>query len=428
MFYTVIGTQWGDEGKGKIVDWLSSKVDVVVRFQGGNNAGHTLKIKEKVFKLNLLPSGIIRGKQCIIGNGVILDPWALDKEIQILKNQGILINSNNLQIAENICLILPLHKILDEINEKNRGEEKLGTTKKGIGPAYEDKIGRRAIRLCDLSDEKLLRKKIANIISFHSARLIHFGKKINKADLINKLLEIFNKISQYSAPTWKILNDYGRNDKVILFEGAQGALLDIDFGTYPFVTSSNTSSGQIFAGTGFGIKDNHQVFGITKAYTTRVGTGPFPSELFDEIGNYLVVKGKEFGTVTKRKRRCGWFDTILVKQTVQISGVSDIILTKLDVLDELTEIKICVGYKINDTNYDYLPFNENLQQKISPIYEIMPGWQSSTFGITKWSDLPKKAQNYINYIEDVIETKISIISTGPERSQTIDRKNILSNI
>ena len=428
MFYTVIGTQWGDEGKGKIVDWLSSKADVVVRFQGGNNAGHTLKIKEKVFKLNLLPSGIIRGKQCIIGNGVILDPWALEEEIQILKDQGILINSKNLQIAENICLILPLHKILDEINEKRRGVEKLGTTKKGIGPAYEDKIGRRAIRLCDLSDEKLLRKKISNLISFHSIRLIHFGKNMNEADLINKLLEVFNKISQYSAPTWKILNDFGKNDKVILFEGAQGALLDIDFGTYPFVTSSNTSSGQIFAGTGFGIKDNHKVFGISKAYTTRVGSGPFPSELFDEIGDYLVAKGQEFGTVTKRKRRCGWFDTILVKQTVQISGVSDIILTKLDVLDELNEIKICVGYKINNSNYDYLPFNENLQKIISPIYKTMSGWQSSTFGITEWSDLPENAQNYINYIEEVIETKISIISTGPERSQTIDRNNILSNI
>ncbi|PPR55145.1 MAG: Adenylosuccinate synthetase, partial [Alphaproteobacteria bacterium MarineAlpha5_Bin1] len=317
---------------------------------------------------------------------------------------------------------------LDEINEKNRGEEKLGTTKKGIGPAYEDKIGRRAIRLCDLSDEKLLRKKITNLISFHSVRLIHFDKKINEADLINKLLKVFNKISQYLAPTWKILNDYGKNEKIILFEGAQGALLDIDFGTYPFVTSSNTSSGQIFAGTGFGIKDNHQVFGITKAYTTRVGSGPFPSELFDEIGNYLVVKGKEFGTVTKRKRRCGWFDTILVKQTVQINGVSNIILTKLDVLDELNEIKICVGYKIDNYNYDYLPFNENLQQKISPIYKIIPGWKSSTFGITEWSDLPKNAQNYINYIEEVIKIKISIISTGPERSQTIDRNNILSNI
>ena len=288
MFYTVIGTQWGDEGKGKIVDWLSAKADVVVRFQGGNNAGHTLKIKEKIFKLNLLPSGIIRGKQCIIGNGVILDPWSLEEEIQILKDQDILIDSKKLQIAENICLILPLHKILDEINEKRRGEEKLGTTKKGIGPAYEDKIGRRAIRLCDLSDEKLLRKKIINLISFHSVRLIHFDKKINEADLINKLLKVFNKISQYLAPTWKILNDEGKNKKIILFEGAQGALLDIDFGTYPFVTSSNTSSGQIFAGTGFGIKDNHQVFGITKAYTTRVGSGPFPSELFDEIGNYLV--------------------------------------------------------------------------------------------------------------------------------------------
>jgi len=428
MFYTVIGTQWGDEGKGKIVDWLSSKADIVVRFQGGNNAGHTLKIKENIFKLNLLPSGIIRGKKCIIGNGVVLDPWALDEEIQKLQNQGILINSKNLAIAENICLILPLHKILDEINEISRGEHNLGTTKKGIGPAYEDKIGRRSIRLCDLSDKSLLRKKISNLYSFHKVRLDYFNKKNNQNDLINKLLEVYKKISQYSSPTWRILNEYGKNNKKILFEGAQGALLDVDFGTYPFVTSSNTSSGQIFAGTGFGIKNNHQIFGITKAYTTRVGAGPFPSELFDEIGDYLGKKGQEFGTVTKRKRRCGWFDANLVKQTVIISGVNNIVLTKLDVLDDLNEIKICVGYNIGGKKYDYLPFNENLQNLVEPIYVTMPGWQSTTFGITKWSDLPVNAQNYIKYIEEVVQIKISIISTGPERNETIDRNNILSDI
>ena len=428
MFYTIIGTQWGDEGKGKIVDWLSSKVDVVVRFQGGNNAGHTLKIKEKIFKLNLLPSGIIRGKQCIIGNGVILDPWALREEIIKLKQQGVKINSDNLQIAENICLILPIHKVLDEINEKNRGEENIGTTKKGIGPAYEDKIGRRSIRLCDLLDEKLLKSKIRNIIAFHSVRLKKFNKKFIQSDILVKLLEVHKDISKYSSPTWKSINEFGKKNKTILFEGAQGALLDIDFGTYPYVTSSNTSSGQIFAGTGFGIKNNHKVFGITKAYTTRVGAGPFPTELADEVGDYLGTKGQEFGTVTKRKRRCGWFDANLVRQTVQVSGISDIVLTKLDVLDELKNINICIGYINDGLEYDYLPFNEILQQNIKPIYVTMPGWQTSTFGITNWDDLPINAKKYVNYIEKIIDSNISIISTGPERNQTIDRKNILNNI
>ena len=428
MFYTVIGTQWGDEGKGKIVDWLSSKADVVVRFQGGNNAGHTIKIEKKTYKLNLLPSGIVRGKKCIIGNGVILDPWALNEEIDKLTNQGIEININNLQIAENICLILPIHKILDEINEDSRGEENIGTTKKGIGPAYEDKIGRRSIRLCDLSDVNLLKKKIINLVSFHSLKLEKYNQNIDKDDLLIQLLEVHKKIAKYSGPIWKNINNYGKNNKIILFEGAQGALLDIDFGTYPYVTSSNTSSGQIFAGTGFGIKNNHTVFGITKAYTTRVGSGPFPSELNDSIGEYLGTKGQEFGTVTKRKRRCGWFDANLVKQAVQISGVDNIVLTKLDVLDDLKEICVCIGYELDGDKYDYLPFNEIHQQKIKPIYKKLSGWEQSTFGITKWIDLPLKAQNYIDYLEKIIETKISIISTGPERNQTIDRNNLLNNI
>ena len=428
MFYTVIGTQWGDEGKGKIVDWLSSKVDVVVRFQGGNNAGHTIKIKDKIFKLNLLPSGILRGKKCVIGNGVVLDPWALENEIEKLSIQGIVINSDNLKIAENVCLILPFHKIIDELNERNRGKDTIGTTRKGIGPAYEDKVGRRSIRLCDLADIDLVRKKIANLNIYHSTRLNYFGKNIDESDLLKKLNEVYKSISRYSFPTWKILNEFGNNEDTILFEGAQGALLDIDFGTYPFVTSSNTSSGQIFAGTGFGIRNNHRIFGIAKAYTTRVGSGPFPSELFDEIGNYLTYKGQEFGTVTKRKRRCGWFDAILVKQTVKISGVNDIVLTKLDVLDELKEIKICIGYNLENTKYDYLPFNENLQNSIRPIYETFQGWESSTFGITKWSELPLNAKKYISFIEKFIETNISIISTGPERNQTIDRNKILSSI
>ena len=428
MFYTIVGTQWGDEGKGKIVDWLSSKADIVVRFQGGNNAGHTLKIKEEIFKLNLLPSGIVRGKKCIIGNGVVLDPWALDQEIIKLTHQNILIDTSNLLIAENICLILPLHKIIDELNEIDRGEESIGTTKKGIGPAYEDKVGRRSIRLCDLANKEQLRKKISSLIAFHSIRLNHFNKKVDEEKLFSDLLDIYNKIYKYSAPTWKILNDLGKKNKIILFEGAQGTLLDIDFGTYPYVTSSNTSSGQIFAGSGFGIRDNHQIFGITKAYTTRVGSGPFPTELNNNIGDLLVAKGQEFGTVTKRKRRCGWFDANLVKQTLQINGVNDIVLTKLDVLDHLNEIKVCIGYNIDGIDYDYLPFDENLQKNVTPIYETFQGWESSTFGITKWSDLPLNAKNYIKFIEKIVETDISIISTGPERNQTIDRKKILNNI
>ena len=428
MFYTVIGTQWGDEGKGKIVDWLSSKAEAVVRFQGGNNAGHTLKIKNKVFKLNLLPSGIIRGKKCIIGNGVVLDPWALQEEILKLKKQGIKINSKNLQIAENICLILPLHKILDSINESNRGRESLGTTKKGIGPAYEDKIGRRSIRLCDLSDQKILKRKLDNLISFHSLRLKKSKMNINVKRILKDLVSVYKTLKKYSYPVWITINKLGKKNKLILFEGAQGSLLDIDFGTYPYVTSSNTSSGQIFAGTGFGLKQNNIVFGITKAYTTRVGAGPFPTELNNKIGDYLGKKGKEFGTVTLRKRRCGWFDANLVKQSVIISGVENIVLTKLDVLDELDELKICIGYRINGKKFDYLPFGENLQSKVKPIYKKIQGWQKSTYGLTKWSDLPAAAKNYIKAIEKIIGVDIAIISTGPERSQTIDRKKILGNL
>ncbi len=428
MFYTVIGTQWGDEGKGKIVDWLSFKAEAVVRFQGGNNAGHTLKIKNKIFKLNLLPSGIIRGKKCIIGNGVVLDPWALQEEILKLKKQGIKINSKNLQIAENICLILPLHKILDSINESNRGKESLGTTKKGIGPAYEDKIGRRSIRLCDLSNKKILKRKLDNLISFHSLRLKKSKMNINAKKILRDLISIYKTLKKFSYPVWITINKLGKKNKLILFEGAQGSLLDIDFGTYPYVTSSNTSSGQIFSGTGFGLKQNNKVFGITKAYTTRVGAGPFPTELNNKIGDYLGKKGKEFGTVTLRKRRCGWFDANLVKQSVLISGVENIVLTKLDVLDELDELKICIGYRINGKKFDYLPFGENLQLKAKPIYKKIQGWKKSTYGLTKWSDLPAAAKNYIKIIEEIIGVDIAIISTGPERSQTIDRKKILGNL
>jgi len=428
MYYTILGTQWGDEGKGKIVDWLSSKVDIVVRFQGGNNAGHTIKIDNKIFKLNLLPSGIIRKKKCVIGNGVVLDPWALVEEINYLKKQGIEVNNKNLFIAENVCLILPIHKIIDEINELARGNELIGTTKKGIGPAYEDKVGRRAIRLCDLNQPELLKNKLDKINTFHKPRMNDYKKQIDTEAIYRDLNSISGYLKTFSTPVWKLINEAGYKKNRILFEGAQGFLLDIDFGTYPYVTSSNTSSGQIFAGTGFGIKENHKVLGITKAYITRVGSGPFPTELSGSNGDYLVKKGQEYGTVTKRKRRCGWFDANLVKQSVKINGVTDIVLTKLDVLDELESIKVCIGYKINDNIYDYFPSNEQLQKNITPIYEIMDGWQKSTFGIKEWKYLPKNAQKYILFLEKLIDTKISIVSTGPERTETIDRKNILANI
>ena len=427
MFYTIVGTQWGDEGKGKIVDWLSSKADYVARFQGGNNAGHTIKVDDNVYKLNLLPSGIIRNKKCLIGNGVVLDPWALINEIRNLRNQQIQIDKDNLFIAENVCLILPIHKLIDEINELSLGNNLIGTTKKGIGPAYEDKVGRRAIRLCDLSDHDNLKNKIKSLYNFHEPRLSKFKKSLDFENTCEELVKISTEIINFSAPVWKIINDAGKENKFILFEGAQGSLLDIDFGTYPYVTSSNTSAGQIFSGTGFGIKDNHNVLGITKAYTTRVGSGPFVTELDNEIGDHFVEKGQEFGTVTKRKRRCGWFDTVLVGQSIAINGITDVVLTKLDVLDELEEIQVCVGYETKHKKYNYLPFDENIQNILMPIYETIPGWQESTFGLTSWDDLPKKAQSYINFLESKIQKNISIISTGPDRAHTIDRNNLLGN-
>ena len=428
MFYTIIGTQWGDEGKGKIVDWLSTKASFVARFQGGNNAGHTIKINKKTFKLNLLPSGIIRGKKCIIGNGVVLDPWALVNEIRLLKNKGLKINKKNLFIAENVCLILPIHKIIDEINELYLGKANIGTTKKGIGPAYEDEVGRRSIRFCDLNNTDLLKEKINKLINYHNPRLKKYNKTISSKKILKELLLISNFLKQFSSPVWKVLNKAANTNKVILFEGAQGALLDIDFGTYPYVTSSNTASGQIFSGTGFGVKKNHRIFGITKAYTTRVGSGPFPTELNNEIGDYLIKNGHEFGTVTRRKRRCGWFDLNLVKQSVIISGITDIVLTKLDVLDDLDYIKVCIAYKLKNNKYNYLPVNELDQKNVKPIYKTLKGWKKSTYGIKHWKNLPLNARKYVNFLERILETKISIISTGPERNQTIDKKNILRNI
>ena len=428
MFYTVIGTQWGDEGKGKIVDWLSSKVDIVVRFQGGNNAGHTIKVGKKVFKLNLLPSGIIQNKKCIIGNGVILDPWALLEEIKNLKSKGIKINTKNLFVAENICLILPIHKLIDQINEKKLGKKNIGTTKKGIGPAYEDKVGRRAVRLCDLKYKKIFNNKILEIIKYHQPKFVNLNKKVNAKKIIKDLSDISKEISKFSFPVWKMINQAGQNNKKILFEGAQGTLLDVDFGTYPYVTSSNTSSGQIFSGTGFSIKEKHKLLGITKAYTTRVGSGPFPTELNNEVGEHLVKQGMEFGTVTKRKRRCGWFDAVLVKQSLAINGITDIVLTKLDVLDGIKKIKVCTKYKINKKFYTYFPYDEYLQQQIEPVYTTLNGWEDSTDGLKSWKDLPVNAKKYIKFIEKLIGIRISVISTGPERRETIDRYKILNRI
>ena len=427
MFYTIVGTQWGDEGKGKIVDWISSKTDLIVRYQGGNNAGHTIKVDNKIYKLNLLPSGIINNKKCAIGNGVVLDPWALINEINNLKDQGIVVNSDNLYIADNICLILPIHKLLDEINETYRGKKELGTTKKGIGPAYEDKVGRRAIRICDLKDPVFLKQKINNLNEFHKDKISKHIHKITN-NYFEDLLSMAPYLNSFTVPLWKIINELGKQNKNIVFEGAQGSMLDIDFGTYPYVTSSNTISGQIYSGTGFSDRKNHKILGITKAYTTRVGSGPFPTELTDEIGEYLGEKGQEFGTVTKRKRRCGWFDSVLLKQSIKLNGITDIVLTKLDVLDELKEINVCTGYSIDNIDYDYMPSEEFLFDKIKPIYKKVSGWQTSTAGINKFNDLPENAKKYIKILEDLMETSISIVSTGPDRKETIDIKGTLSNI
>ncbi len=428
MFYTIVGTQWGDEGKGKIVDWISSNADLIVRYQGGNNAGHTIQAEGKIYKLNLLPSGIIKNKKCAIGNGVVLDPWALIDEIKSLKKMDVNIDNKNLFISDNVCLILPVHKLLDEISELSRGKKELGTTKKGIGPAYEDKVGRRAIRLCDLKYPELLKQKINNLHNFHKAKISSHPESSKYISYIDDLLSISEYLTSFSLPLWKQLNDLGQKNKTIVFEGAQGSMLDVDFGTYPYVTSSNTTSGQIFSGTGFGFRSNHKILGITKAYTTRVGAGPFPTELFDGIGEHLGEKGKEFGTVTKRKRRCGWFDSILLRQTVKLNGITDIVLTKLDVLDELLEIKICIGYEIDGKSYDYFPSEEYLFDKIKPIYKKIKGWQKSTKGINDINNLPENAIKYIKLIESLIEAEISVVSTGPDRKETIDINGVLLNL
>ena len=417
----VIGSQWGDEGKGKIVDWLSAKADVIVRFQGGHNAGHTLVVDKTTYKLKLLPSGIVRkNKISIIGNGVVIDPWALLDEIKQIEKLGIKITNKNLYIAENAILILPLHRELDEIREDAKNTDKIGTTRRGIGPAYEDKIGRRGIRVMDLASKDNLSKKIDMILFHHNSIRKGLKKKqINKKKLINDLSKISSKILKYSKPVWKKIDEFKKKNKTIVFEGAQGILLDIDHGTYPFVTSSNTVAGAASVGTGCGPDTINYILGIVKAYTTRVGEGPFPTELKNEIGNKIGKKGKEFGTVTNRKRRCGWFDAVLVKQSCVISGTKGIALTKIDVLDEFKNLYICVAYKLNGKKIDYLPADLQNQLKVKPIYKRFDGWLKNTKGIKKWKDLPKNAQKYINFIKDYCGVKISSISTSPKREDTI---------
>ena len=417
----VVGSQWGDEGKGKIVDWLSSEADVVVRFQGGHNAGHTLVIEGKVFKLRLLPSGIVRkGKISILGNGVVIDPWALLSEIEEIKKQGIEVTPENFMISESASLILPFHQEMDEIREDAAGKEKIGTTRRGIGPCYEDKVGRRSIRVMDLRSESNLENRLENVLLHHNAIRKGLNKKIyEKSELKKKLLEIAPEILKFAKPVWFKLDEFMENKKKILYEGAQGVLLDVDHGTYPYVTSSNTVPATAATGSGSGPNKINYILGITKAYTTRVGSGPFPTELNNEIGESLGRRGKEFGTVTARKRRCGWVDGVLVRQTIKISGINGIALTKLDVLDELEEIKMCVQYELNEKKIDYLPAASEDQFNIKPIYKTFNGWKSNTQGVRNFKDLPDNAKRYIHALEDFIGARISSISTSPERDDTI---------
>ena len=424
----VVGSQWGDEGKGKIVDWLSSEADVVVRFQGGHNAGHTLVIDGVTYKLRLLPSGIVRkNKISIIGNGVVVDPWALLEEIKEIREKGVIVDEKNLILSEAANLILPFHKEMDEIREDSAGKAKIGTTRRGIGPAYEDKVGRRSIRVMDLISESNLDHRLETVLIHHNAIRKGLGKKIFEKDQLKKdLLKIAPLILKFSQPVWKKLDEFKSQGKKILFEGAQGILLDVDHGTYPFVTSSNTVASSAATGTGCGVNTINYVLGITKAYTTRVGEGPFPTELKDKTGEILGSRGKEFGTVTSRKRRCGWFDGVLVRQTIKISGINGIALTKLDVLDELDEIKICIGYELKGKKIDYLPAAVEDQLQVKPIYKNFNGWKASTKGVKSIKDLPKNAQEYIKGLEKFIETKVASISTSPERKDTILIENPFS--
>ena len=417
----VVGAQWGDEGKGKLVDWLSERADVVVRFQGGHNAGHTLVIDGVTYKLSLLPSGIVRpGKLSIIGNGVVIDPWALISEIEKLSSQGVSVSRANLRIAGNATLILPLHGELDRIREEAAGDAKIGTTGRGIGPAYEDKVGRRAIRVNDLADLSILGPKIERLLAHHNALRRGLGQaEVLAADLFKQLSEIAPKILVYSDAVWSLLDEVKREGKRILFEGAQGVLLDIDHGTYPYVTSSNTVAGQAAAGSGLGPSSIGYVLGIAKAYTTRVGSGPFPTEQQNEVGEYIGQRGREFGTVTGRKRRCGWFDAVLVRQAIKTSGIHGIALTKLDVLDGLPEIKVGVGYMLDGKRIERFPAAEEAQKRVEPIYENFEGWKDTTAGARSWAQLPAQAIKYVKYLEELIECPVALLSTSPEREDTI---------
>jgi adenylosuccinate synthase len=416
----VVGAQWGDEGKGKIVDWLSHRADVVVRFQGGHNAGHTLVVDGVTYKLSLMPSGVVQKKLSLIGNGVVVDPWAFISEIEKVREQGVDISPKLVRVAENATLILPVHRELDALRENRDDGMKIGTTRRGIGPAYEDKVGRRAVRVIDLADEKQLRRRVSELLHHHNA--LRRGMGVEEADaeaLVAELLEIAPKILPFADPVWRTLDKAMADDKKILFEGAQGAFLDVDHGTYPFVTSSNTVAGQAAAGSGVGPGKVGYVLGIVKAYTTRVGEGPFPTELTDEIGRRIGETGREFGTVTSRQRRCGWFDAVLVRQSCKINGINGVALTKLDVLDGFDELKVCVGYKFNGEMYDRLPAGTGAQAGVEPVYETFEGWSGSTAGARSWADLPAQAVKYVRRIEELIETPVALLSTSPERDDTI---------
>jgi adenylosuccinate synthase len=417
----VIGAQWGDEGKGKIVDWLSQRADVVVRFQGGHNAGHTLVIDGVEFRLSLLPSGIVRpGKLSIIGSGVVVDPWALLKEIDAIRQKGVTVSPDNLKLAENATLILPSHGQIDRAREEARGAAKIGTTGRGIGPAYEDKVGRRAIRVCDLADPSSLPEKLDHLLLHHNALLRGLGApEIERAPLLASLIEIAPKVLPFAEPVWRLLDEAKRAGRRVLFEGAQGIMLDVDHGTYPFVTSSHTHPGQAASGAGLGPAAVGYVLGITKAYTTRVGSGPFPTELTDATGELLGQRGKEFGVVTGRKRRCGWFDAVMVRQAVKVAGIHGIALTKLDVLDGFTEIKVCTGYRLGNQILDRLPAGAAQQAAVEPIYETIEGWSENTRGARSWAQLPALAIKYIRRIEELIEAPVALFSTSPERDDTV---------
>ncbi len=417
---TVIGGQWGDEGKGKVIDWLADRADVVVRFQGGNNAGHTIVVGNSIYKLSLLPSGVVQGKLSIIGNGVVVDPWSLLDEIERAKGQGLKITPDILVLADNATLILPLHRDLDQAREARAGAGKIGTTGRGIGPAYEDKVGRRAIRFVDLADPEALRIKIERLLAHHGALRAGLElPEITPAQILAQLLEVAPKVAPYVKPAWRVLGQAITQGKRVLFEGAQATLLDVDHGTYPYVTSSNTVAGQAAAGAGVGPHAGGYVLGIVKAYTTRVGEGPFPTELNDETGRLLGERGHEFGTVTGRPRRCGWFDAALVRQSVMVGGIQGIVLTKLDILDGFETLKICTGYRLRDGTVDYLPAGLRDQAALEPIYEEMPGWSQSTAGMRVWDDLPEAAKAYVRRIEALIGIPAAMVSTSPQRDDTI---------